>query len=142
MATLYKEFSLTSIEVWKAFKAIVRDNAKAFKDAGRPLRIILTSSEKRRTLEQNAYYFGFIIEQIADQVWIEGRQYDKAVWHEYLAGMFADPVEIPLPDGTILTRRKSTSEMTVAEFTEYIQKVEAYAASELFVRFVDTRFVR
>lgn len=142
MATLYKEFVLNGPAAWQAFKTIVRANAKAFNDAGKPLRIILTSSEKKRTLEQNAFLWGFLLRQIAEQIWVEGRQYSDEVWHIHLAEMFAEKIEIPLPDGTIHIRRKSTSEMSVSEFSDYLNKIEAYAATELGVRFVDGRMHR
>ena len=142
MASLYKEFVLNGPAAWQAFKAIVRANAKAFNDNGQPLRIILTSSDKKRTLEQNSYYWGFLLEQIADQTWVEGRQYSNEVWHVHLAELFAEKEEIELPDGTIHIRPKSTTKMKVAEFSDYLQKVEAYAATELGVRFVDGRFTR
>lgn len=142
MASLYKEFVLNGPAAWQAFKAIVRANAKAFNDDGHPLRVILTSSDRKRSSEQNAYYWSFLLQQIADQAWVEGRQYSKDVWHEYLADQFGEHIEIPMPDGTIKRRRKSTTEMKVAEFSEYLQKVEAYAATELAVRFVDGRINR
>lgn len=142
MASLYKEFVLNGPAAWRAFKAIVRANAKAFNDENRPLRVILTSSDRKRSSEANAYYWGFLLEQIADQAWVEGRQYSKDVWHEYFAQLYAEQIEIPLPDGSIHSRRKSTTEMKVGEFSDYLQKVEAYAATELAVRFVDGRMHR
>lgn len=142
MASLYKEFVLNGPAVWQAFVSIVRANAKAFNDSGHPLRIILTSSDKKRSTEANGYYWKFLLEQIADQAWVEGRQYSKEVWHIYMAERFAEKIEISLPDGTIHIRRKSTTEMKVGEFSDYLQKVEAYAATELGVRFVDARYHR
>ena len=142
MATLYKEFVLNGPAAWQAFKTIVRANAKAFNDDGRPLRVILTSSDRKRSGEANAFYWGFLLEQIAEQAWVEGRQYSKDVWHEYFAQMYAEHIEIPLPDGSIHSRRKSTSEMKADEFSDYLKKVESHAATELAVRFVDTRIYR
>lgn len=142
MTSLYKEFVLNGPAAWQAFKAIVRANAKAFNDDGRPLRVILTSSDRKRSSEANAYYWSFLLEQIADQAWVEGRQYSKDVWHEFFAQEYAEKIEFALPDGSMMTRRKSTTEMKVGEFSEYLQKVEAYAATELGVRFVDGRMHR
>lgn len=139
MASLYKEFILNGPVAWQAFKAIVRANAKAFNDNGKPLRVILTSSDRKRSGEANAYYWGLLLEQIADQAWVEGRQYSKDVWHVFMAEKFSEKVELSLPGGSIHIRRKSTAEMTVGEFSEYLQKVESFAATELGVRFVDAR---
>jgi hypothetical protein len=41
-----------------------------------------------------------------------------------------------LPGGEVITRRMSTTEMSVGTFTEYMQNVEAHAATELGVQFV------
>lgn len=142
MTSLYKEFVLNGPAAWQAFKAIVRANAKAFNDNGKPLRVILTSSDRKRSTEANGYYWSFLLEQIADQAWVEGRQYSKDVWHEFFAQEYAEKIEFSLPDGSLMTRRKSTTEMKVSEFSDYLQKVEAYAATELGVRFVDGRFHR
>ena len=142
MASLYKEFVLNGPAAWRDFKNIVRDNAKAFNDSGKPLRVILTSSDRKRSNEANAFYWAFLLQQISEQVWTEGRQYSKNVWHEYFAQMFAEKIEITLPDGSILNRRKSTSEMKMGEFSDYLQRVEAFAATELGVRFIDTQIAR
>lgn len=142
MTSLYKEFVLNGPVAWQAFKAIVRANAKAFNDNGRPLRVILTSSDRKRSTEANGYYWSFLLEQIADQAWVDGRQYSKDVWHEFFAQEYAEKIEFALPDGSMMTRRKSTTELKVGEFSEYLQKVEAYAATDLGVRFVDARFTR
>lgn len=142
MTSLYKEFVLNGPAAWQAFKAIVRANAKAFNDNGKPLRVILTSSDRKRSSEQNALYWSYYLDQIADQAWVEGRQYNKDIWHEFFAQEFGVKIEFSLPDGSIISRRKSTTEMKVGEFSEYLQKVETYAATELGVRFVDTRIVR
>lgn len=139
MTALYREFTLNSPAAWRDFKAVVRENAKPHNDAGKPLRVILTSSESKRSSEANAFYWSFVLPQIAEQAWVDGRQHSKEVWHEYFAQAFAEKIEFALPDGEILIRRKSTSEMRVGEFSNYIKQVESFAATELGVRFVESR---
>lgn len=137
MSAIYREFILRGPSVWQALAAFVKANAKAACDASKPLRVIVTSSERKRNAEQNARLWKAVYEQIEQQAWVNGRQYDKDTWHEYLAGMFLPKDEIELPDGTKRLRRKSTTELTVSEFSEYMQSVEAYAANELGVMFYD-----
>lgn len=133
---LYREFVLSGPAVWQLVKELVREHAKACIDRGAPLRVIFTTEERRRTPEQNArYWSGAVLGAIAEQVFVEGRQFTEEVWHEELAQRFCPRIEVTLPSGEIFTRRKSTSEMSVKEFAEYVQKVEAYAASELLVEF-------
>lgn len=64
-----------------------------------------------------------------------GKRFDKDVWHEHFARMFGVCDEMTLPDGEIILRRKSTTQMTIGEFSDYLQQVQAHAASELSVVF-------
>lgn len=135
MTTLYREFTLRAPEAWKALAAFVAANAKACIERGRPLRVIVTTDEKKRNAEQNRFYWGLVLTTIAEQSWVEGRQFDKDVWHEHLARKFGVCDEVVLPDGEIVMRRKSTTQMTVGEFSDYLTRVQAYAATELGVEF-------
>ncbi|WP_211243417.1 recombination protein NinB [Chitiniphilus eburneus] len=137
MAHVYKEFVLTAPSVWQALGAFVKANAAAFLHQGSPLRIIVTSSERKRSNEANARYWKGVLEQIATQAWVNGRQYGKEIWHEHYARKFGICDEMRLPDGTLILRRKSTTEMSSREFAEYMTRVEADAASELGVRFFE-----
>lgn len=132
---LYREFHLRGPEVWEVFTAFVKANAKAMADAGKPLRLIVTTSDSKRNNEQNKRYWGYVLKGIAEQAWVNGQQFNTDVWHEYFARKFGVCQDVTLPDGEIISRRKSTTEMTVGEFTEYMGDVESYAATELGVRF-------
>jgi hypothetical protein len=134
-AAIYREFTLSRPSVWAALVAFVRGNAKAQLDRGNPLRVIITAEEKKRNTEQNRFYWGAVVTPIADQSWVDGRQFSKDVWHEYFARLFGTCEDVTLPDGEVISRRKSTSDMTVGEFSDYIQQVQAYAATNLGVLF-------
>src|SRR5260363_257542 len=43
--------------------------------------------------------------------------------------------EVTLPDGEVVVRRKSTTQMTVGEFSDYLHAVQAYAVMRLGVAF-------
>ena len=132
---LYREFVLRDSDVWRLLVTFVKANAKACCEAGKPLRVIVTQDEKKRNELQNARYWKAIVTPIAQHAWVGGRQFDKKVWHEMLADTFGVMIEIPLPNGKVVVRRKSTTEMGVGEFSEYMQKCEAYAATELGIEF-------
>lgn len=136
MTALYREFVIKNPATWESFMAFAKQNVKALAEGGRPLRLIATSADAKRNNEQNKRYWGFVLKTIADQAWVEGKQYSQDVWHEYLARKFGVCEEITLPDGEIITRRKSTTQMTVSEFAEYMTQCENYAASQLGVQFV------
>ncbi len=135
MAQLYRELTIDSPERWQSLAAFVKANARGFIDAGTPLRIILTTSEAKRSNEANGYYWKAVLTQIADQAWCNGRQYSRDVWHEHFAQKHMPKIEIELPTGEIISRRKSTTECGAGEFSDYVRKVEAEAAQELGVRF-------
>ncbi|MCM2493292.1 recombination protein NinB [Burkholderia glumae] len=133
-AALYREFIIRP-GVWSNVVAFVKANAKAFNDRGEPLRVIVTAEEKQRNAAQNRLYWGAILRAIAEQAWVDGRQFDKDSWHEYFARMFGVSDELTLPDGEIILRRKSTSQMSVGEFSTYLNQIQAYAANNLGVEF-------
>ncbi|MCM2312204.1 MAG: recombination protein NinB [Steroidobacteraceae bacterium] len=135
MSAIYREFVLRAPAAANALTAFLKMNAGSAVERGKPLRVIVTEDEKKRNNEQNKRLWKAIYEQIAQQAWIDGRQFSKDAWHEHIAGLYMPKVEIVTPFGEIVSRRKSTSELTVSEFSEYMQKAEAYAASELGVVF-------
>lgn len=135
MTAIYREFTLRAPSAANALTAFLRQNAGAAVERGKPLRVIVTEDEKRRNNEQNKRLWKAVYEQIAAQAWVNSQQFSKDAWHEHIAGLFMPKIEIVTPFGEIITRRKSTSELTVSEFSEYMQKAEAYAATELGVCF-------
>lgn len=132
---LYREFTLRNGGIWSALVAFVKANAPAFAEKGEPLRVIVTSEERKRNAEQNRFYWGVVLRDIAEQAWVEGRQFDKDTWHEYFARKFGVCEDVTLPDGEIIVRRKSTTAMSVHEFSEYTTKVQAHAAGHFGVEF-------
>lgn len=134
-AVLYREFTLRNGGMWAAVVAFVKANAPSFAENGTPLRLIVTAEEKKRNEAQNKFYWGAVLKQIAEQGWVNGRQFDKDTWHEYFARMYGVCEDVTLPDGEIVSRRKSTTQMSVGEFSAYTASVQAYAANQLGVSF-------
>jgi hypothetical protein len=128
MTTLYREFRCNPT-VWPMFIAFIKAN----KDQA--LRLIVTADEQKRNAEQNRYYFGVVMRAIAEQAWVNGRQFSKDVWHEHFARKHGVMEEMTLPTGEIIVRRKSTTEMSVGEFSNYTNLVMADAAQEFGVEF-------
>ncbi|ATF87558.1 recombination protein NinB [Burkholderia gladioli] len=134
-AALYREFVIRNGSIWSNVVAFVRANAKVFADRGEPLRVIVTAEERQRNAAQNRLYWGAILRSISEQSWVDGRQFDKDAWHEYFARLYGVSDELTLPDGEIILRRKSTSQMSVGEFSTYLNQIQAYAANTLGVEF-------
>lgn len=135
MAALYREFRIDRRGVLPNLIAFVKANALACSERGEPIRLIVTTDEKKRNAEQNRFYWGVALRDISEQAWVDGKQFDKDTWHEYFARMFGVCDEITLPDGEIITRRKSTTQMSVGEFSAYMERVQAWASNNLGVEF-------
>ena len=132
---MFREFVLRSPAAWQTALAFIKGNAKACNDAGKPIRLIVTTEDAKRNIEQNRRYWGHVLKTIAEQSFVNGRQFQADVWHEMFARRFGVCDEVTLPDGEIVVRRKSTTQMSVGEFSDYMNKCEAYAAQELGVTF-------
>jgi len=132
---MYREFVLRNPNIWTAFCAVIKGNAQAFADKGTPIRLIVTTEEAKRNTAQNARLWGYLYKTISQQAFVNGKQYDSDVWHEMFARKFGVCDELTLPDGEIITRRKSTTQMSVSEFGEYMENVQSYAAMNLGVVF-------
>jgi hypothetical protein len=133
--TLHREFKIISETALKSAINFVESNWRALLDVETPIFLIITSAEEKRRDQQNKYYWAVVIRSIAEQAWLNGKQFSAEAWHEYFASQYGVKKEIEMPNGCISTKRLSTTEMKVREFSEYTQKVEAYGAQELAVRF-------
>jgi len=97
-------------------------------------RYVLTVKLRKRTSKQNRRYWGNgVLAQIAQQATVNGKLFDAETWHELFKRMFIGVTE--LPDGSVIG--KSSAGLTTAEFCEFCDKVEAYAATALGVTFYD-----
>lgn len=105
---------------------------------------------KQRSKPQNARMWADLVTTITDQAMVDGRKYKQEVWHEYLKKAFLpemDDEEIARkvkpgyrkwdigPDGEKILIG-STTKLTTFGMTQYMQEIEAWAATELGVMFV------
>jgi len=122
-------------------------------DPHNPLEIRVGEAVKVRTLDQNAAYHAGPLRDIADQAWIEGRQYSAAVLHEHFKAEYL-PYEGELMGDELARRVKSpetyrkwdfkpngdrvlvgsTTELTKFGFGEFMEQVQAFG-SNLGVKF-------
>lgn len=110
--------------------SFLKHNWRAMADAGKPLAVSITEAKSKRSTDQNRRYWALVTE-IAEQAWVDGKQFSKEVWHEHLARKFGVCKEITLPDGEIVLVRESTGDMDVQTFTAYMTRIEVYAAQDL-----------
>jgi len=97
-------------------------------------RLVLTCKLRTRTAPQNRRYWGGgVLAQIAAQAVVNGRLFSAETWHEQFKRQFIGVIE--LPNGQVIG--ESSTKLTTAEFSEFCQKVEAYACTDLGVIFYD-----
>ena len=132
MTALSQTFVIHGQPSWDRVVAFVKANVGGDKLLGVT---VFDANERKRSNEQNAFYWKCRMEVIADNAWVSGQQFSKEAWHELIADKFCPRRELTLPNGEIKSIRISTSEMKVHEFSEYMVRVEAYACTELGIEF-------
>lgn len=126
---MYREFTLRDNNVWNAFKALVTANAKSFADNGSPLRIILTSEERKRNNEQNKKLHAMLA-HLSQNAWVNGRTYPAEFWKEYYRRRYLLKDEYSMPSGEIVQVYWSTADLSVKRFSELIEQIYVDGATD------------
>lgn len=123
---IYDRISMA--ELWEFLKA----TAPKYAEAEQWLNVHVTTEELDRLDAQIAYYFGFIIKPLAQNIFVEGRKYSPESWHELLKGMFLPFREIELPNRTVVKVRSSLARGKISNkaMAKYTLECAAYATSE------------
>lgn len=135
MSGLYREFLLHSPPAARLLNAFLKQNAGAAAERGKPLRVIVVEEERKRTGEQNRLFHGPVLDAVSEQAWWGGKRYPKEFWKEYFRRRFLLKDEYTTPTGEVVQTYWSTADLSVAKFSEFINKVQAEAASEWGVQF-------
>lgn len=80
---------------------------------------------KQRSLKENNYYWGVVIETLVEQ---SETGYEPEDWHDILKNKFLMYV-----NDQGFTRTRSTTSLTTEEFERYLEKIRMWAAQELSV---------
>lgn len=123
---LMRIFVLRDEQHARALWAFLRGNWKELAQAGRPLSVTVQEHKAKRSSDQNRLYWQRL-NQIAEQAWVGGKQFSAEAWHEFFKRQLIGYEELPC-GGTVGI---STATLSVSEFSDYINRVEAYAATEL-----------
>lgn len=137
--SLLRNFVIRGPEQAQSLHTFLKNNAAAMAERGEPLEVRVSVYKERATDEQRSLIW-VINEQIAEQAWIGGRRYDAETWHEHAKREHL-PAETAkgikkwrhLPDGT-RALAMGTQHLNRAEKSEYIEKLLAWAATDLGVQ--------
>lgn len=113
---------------------------KGHLSAGRPVVLEARLAEDCKTDKQRKYLHGYVLMTIARQAEVNGQKFDMRVWKEHLRAEFLGFKTItyknPITGKKVRRReRVSTESLGVKGYGEYIDRVTAYAATELGVEF-------
>ena len=109
-----------------------RNCCEAIQNAPDGMEVEIRAKRVQRSSEANRHYWA-MLQQIAQDGWIDGRRFTAETWHEFYKRRFIGIIDGPC--GTSIA--ESSSKLTRKEFADYVQKVEVHAASELRISFVD-----
>ena len=89
---------------------------------GKRVNILVTKFKKKRSLEQNSFYWGILIDILSKEFGYESEEI-----HLMLREKFLRIYDDKHPDFVIA---RSTTKLTTVEFVEYIEKIQRWAAQE------------
>ncbi len=107
--------------------ATIYRNLTAWIEQHGDFELVVRPHKSKRSVEQNRRLWK-IYQVFAAEAWVDGRQYDQEVWHEYLRGEFIGFDEVAMPSGEIKKNPISTTTLKVDEMSEYQNKIQAYGA--------------
>ena len=107
---------------------------------GKAARVTTQEQEDDRTLQQNRYYWGVVLREISEQAQIEGQRWTVDAWHELFKRQFLGyeikRVRVAGRKSPVVIRRlKSTAKQKVKPMSVYLDKVIAFAVTDLSVQF-------
>lgn len=119
-----------------AFLPWVGDQLKA----GRRLVVEARLYEDDKTDKQRRFLHGFVLTQIAQQASVNGQRFPMPVWKSYCRDRFLGHKTVTFLDPMTGKKRRrrqriSTEDLGVRRYSEYIDRVMAWAADELGVVF-------
>lgn len=90
------------------------------------LDVTVETHRKTRSNMQNRYYWGFLVQPVADEL-----GYDREVMHDHFKKLFLGYEEYDMPDGTTTHKLKSTTDETTITFEDYTAKIRQWASEFL-----------
>lgn len=99
-----------------------------------PLVVTIEPEHRSRSAQQNRRYWA-LLGEIAAAAEINGQRFGVLTWHRYMKQQFIGMEDVALPDGQVIHQPISSTTLSAAEFGRYMERIEAYAASELGVEF-------
>ena len=128
------------VQAGQHFKAVLAPWCKSMWAAGHRLHVEVRLHEDAKTDRQRAYYHGVVLKTIALQARPNGVQFPLAVWKEHFRAEYLGHKTVttknPLTGKKVRRRQRvSTEDLGVKGYSQLIDRVSAFAATELGVTF-------
>jgi len=132
--------SANPVEAHKGVVGQVWQQIKALAMAGHQTVVEVRTAEDCKTDKQRRYLHGYVLMTIARQAKVNGQQFDMRTWKEHFRSEFLGfktvTTKNPMTGKKVRRRvRVSTEDLGVKGYSEYIERVTAFAAMELGVEF-------
>jgi hypothetical protein len=98
---------------------------------GSDVLITVSKKFKRRSVNQNSYYWGVVVTEIRDRLNELGHNVTLDLTHEMLKARFNVQESVNESTGEVFSFPKSTTEMNTEAFCEYIDKIIIFAKQSL-----------
>lgn len=87
---------------------------------------VVSIQPANRTTAQNSFYWATLT-AISEQIRPADKTHDPDVWHTYFKAKFLPGRMIELPNGQVVEQEPSTTGLTKAQFSDYVEQVFAWA---------------
>jgi hypothetical protein len=140
MTAITFNLSANPVEAHKTLAGSVWQQIKALAIAGHGTVVEVRTAEDCKTDKQRRYLHGYVLMTIARQAAPGGQKFDMKTWKEHFRAEFLGfktvTVKNPMTGKKVRRRQRvSTEDLGVKGYGEYIDRVTAYAATELGVEF-------
>jgi len=121
---------ISKIENGCLFPKVLEAFNKALKNfEGDIVKITLEKSKKNRSLNQNAYYWGVVIQYILDMFREAGNDVNEEEVHLYLKQHIGKLTKVIVePNGSKKLVLQSTAKLNTKDFEDYLERIRAWAA--------------
>lgn len=104
--------------------------------AGKRLRIAIRPVKKTRSIKQNRYYWGCVLNFVLQGLWDAGypkHEVDIDTVHEFLKSKFLKKDLVSEDTGEVINVTRDTKGLSTSEFMDYIADIQQWAAEFLSI---------
>jgi len=89
---------------------------------------VVSIQPPNRTSAQNSFYW-VTLTAISEQIRPQGKEHSPDIWHAYFKARYLPGRMLELPNGRVVEQEPTTTGLTKEQFSDYVEKVFAWATS-------------